>query len=117
MDEILKDIHGKKKQPLISEEVDHHSFRHTFATRLENEGVPIAMISAIMGHDHEETTKTYMDMLEENFMSIAAKVFRDGQKIENPEWGSTEHLKSLDRDELEKLKAQIEDMLSVSQTA
>ena len=117
MDEILKDIHGKKKQPLISEEVDHHSFRHTFATRLENEGVPIAMISAIMGHDHEETTKTYMDMLEENFMSIAAKVFRDGQKIENPEWGSTEHLKSLDRDELEKLKAQIEDMLSGSQTA
>lgn len=117
MDEILKDIHGKKKEPVISAEVDHHSFRHTFATNLENQGVPRAMVSAIMGHDREETTETYIDMLEENFMAIAVQAFRGGQQIGQPEWGSAEHLSSMSKDELEKIRSQIDTLLSGSQIA
>ena len=117
MDEILKDIHGKKKDPAISIEVDHHSFRHTFATTLENQGVPRAMVSAIMGHDKEETTETYIDMLEENFMAIAVQAFRGGQKIGQSEWGTTEHLSSLSMDELKKLRSQIDGLIGKAQTA
>lgn len=112
MDEIMKEIHGKRKGPMISASVDHHSFRHTFATHLKNRGVPDEMITAIMGHDEEETTETYMDLLEENFMAMAVQAFRGGHKIEQPERGTIEHLSNLSKEELEKLRSQIEALLS-----
>jgi len=75
------------------------------------------MVSAIMGHDREETTETYIDMLEENFMAIAVQAFRGGQQIGQSEWGSAEHLSSMSKDQLEKLRSQIDALLNGSQIA
>jgi site-specific recombinase XerD len=38
--------------------------RHTFATVLKRSGVSTSMISAMMGHETEKVTQTYLDSFE-----------------------------------------------------
>ena len=49
----------KEEHPGIPESVYPHLLRRTRATGLYRDGVPIDMISIIMGHSNTETTKTY----------------------------------------------------------
>lgn len=39
-----------------------HSFRYSLATELLNESVPVKIISSILGHSNENSTKTYLEI-------------------------------------------------------
>jgi len=39
--------------------VGFHSLRHTFASRLVNSGVPLAMVRELVGHSSEQMTAHY----------------------------------------------------------
>ena len=39
-----------------------HSFRHTIATELINEQVPVKIIASILGHNNVNSTKTYLEV-------------------------------------------------------
>jgi site-specific recombinase XerD len=46
-------------------QVTPHRLRHTFATRLNNSGVPITSLQKLMGHDHLSTTQIYTHVYDE----------------------------------------------------
>ena len=39
-----------------------HSFRHSLATELINEQVPVTIIASILGHNNDNSTKTYLEI-------------------------------------------------------
>lgn len=43
-----------------------HLFRHTFATRALNQGMPIEMVQILLGHSKMETTQIYAKVKENN---------------------------------------------------
>lgn len=62
---VLKRIH-KKDPELIFEKITPHCFRHTFATRYLEAGVPLKTVSALLGHTQLQlTTDLYMHVTQE----------------------------------------------------
>jgi integrase len=60
MDGVMKKIH-KKYPDLIFEKITPHCFRHTFATRYLEAGVPFKVVSELLGHTQLQlTTDLYM---------------------------------------------------------
>ena len=49
----------RKENPGLPERIYPHMFRRTRASGLYRDGVPLEMISAILGHTNSETTKIY----------------------------------------------------------
>lgn len=43
-----------------------HLFRHTFATKALNQGMPIEMVQMLLGHAKIETTQIYAKIKENN---------------------------------------------------
>lgn len=63
---ILRRIH-KKNPELVFERVTPHCFRHTFATRWLEAGIPIKTVSEILGHSQLQlTTDLYMHVTADN---------------------------------------------------
>ncbi|MBO0952023.1 site-specific integrase [Fibrella forsythiae] len=63
------------KQLGIEEKLTTYVARHSFATVLKREGISIAIISELMGHDSEQTTRIYLqgfgdDLLDEATQSV-----------------------------------------------
>jgi len=59
----------------IEEKLTTYVARHSFATVLKREGISIAVISELMGHDSEQTTRIYLqgfgdDLLDEASLSL-----------------------------------------------
>lgn len=52
-----------------------HRLRHTFATRLREDGVDIAVIQRLMGHASIETTQRYFRASDEEIAAAVARVF------------------------------------------
>lgn len=48
----------------IKQEATSHSLRHSFAARLTEDGVPIEMVSILLGHSSVTTTRTYLHLTE-----------------------------------------------------
>ena len=47
----------------IEKRVHPHGFRHSFAVELEAEGVPVTVISKLLGHSSIAVTSRYLDHL------------------------------------------------------
>ena len=63
---ILKRIH-KNNPDLVFEKITPHCFRHTFATRWLEAGVPIKTVSAMLGHSQLQlTTDLYMHVTQDS---------------------------------------------------
>ena len=45
-----------------AEEIHPHTLRHSYATHLQNSGVPLNIIQEILGHENIETTTIYMHL-------------------------------------------------------
>lgn len=72
VNQALKEMGG---QLGIAEKLTTYVARHSFATVLKREGVSIAVISELMGHDSEQTTRIYLqgfgdDLLDEANRSV-----------------------------------------------
>lgn len=63
---VIKRIH-KKYSHIVFENITPHCFRHTFATRWLESGVPIKVISTILGHAQLQlTTDLYMHVTQDS---------------------------------------------------
>lgn len=56
------------KRAEINKNITLHSLRHTYATNLAREGVPINVLRDSLGHSNIETTNTYLHTTEEERM-------------------------------------------------
>ena len=70
----------RKEHPALPESIYPHMFRRTRATGLYRDGVPLEMVSAILGHANSETTKQYAIPSVEQLREALAK--------SNPDEGS-----------------------------
>lgn len=61
--EALKDAGDRAGLTAEGVRVHPHAFRHTFASELAREGVPVNVIKALLGHSSLATTARYLDHL------------------------------------------------------
>lgn len=72
--------------PSIPEKVYPHMMRRTRATTLYREGVPIEQVSAILGHQHMETTRLHYASPSAEQMKIAISNGSNYESDAVPEW-------------------------------
>ena len=72
----------REKHPCLPDSVYPHMLRRTRATGLYRDGVPLEMVSAILGHSNSETTKIYAIPSVEQMRDALAKGQPDGEAIE-----------------------------------
>lgn len=69
IDGIIKRVH-KNNPDLVFEKFSPHTFRHTFATRWLEAGVPIKTVSAMLGHSKLQlTTDLYMHVTQDSLFN------------------------------------------------
>lgn len=69
IDGIIKRVH-KNNPDLVFEKFSPHTFRHTFATRWLEAGVPIKIVSAMLGHSQLQlTTDLYMHVTQDSLFN------------------------------------------------
>lgn len=69
IDGIIKRVH-KNNPDLVFEKFSPHTFRHTFATRWLEAGVPIKTVSAMLGHSQLQlTTDLYMHVTQDSLFN------------------------------------------------
>lgn len=77
---IMKRIH-KNNPDLVFEKVTPHCFRHTFATRWLEAGVPIKTVSAMLGHSQLQlTTDLYMHVTQDSLFK-GLEIFENARRI------------------------------------
>ena len=79
----------RETHPCLPDSVYPHMLRRTRATGLYRDGVPLEMISAILGHSNSETTKIYAIPSVEQMRDALAKGQPDTEAIERL-WKGTE---------------------------
>lgn len=57
------------------DEIHPHTLRHSYATHLQNSGVPLNAIQAVLGHENIETTAIYTHMSVEKAREYINKAF------------------------------------------
>jgi integrase/recombinase XerD len=60
-------------------EVHPHTLRHSYATHLQNQGVPLNVIQQILGHERIETTTVYVHLGLERVREHVERAFREGE--------------------------------------
>ena len=58
------------------EEVHPHTLRHSYATHLQNQGLPLNYIQQILGHERIETTTVYVHLGVERLRDQVEKAFK-----------------------------------------
>lgn len=58
-----------------SSEIHPHTLRHSYATHLQNQGVPLNVIQQILGHERIETTTVYVHLGLERVREHVEKAF------------------------------------------
>ena len=51
------------KDPVITKRVHPHALRHTYASQMADEGVPVHQIQKLLGHSHLATTALYIEQV------------------------------------------------------
>jgi site-specific recombinase XerD len=64
-------LHRLAPKAGVDKRVHPHGFRHTFAVELEHAGVPVTIISKLLGHSSTAVTARYLDHLT-NHQAVAA---------------------------------------------
>ena len=59
------------------EEIHPHTLRHSYATHLQNKGVPLNIIQNMLGHENIETTTIYTHMGLDQARGYVEKAFED----------------------------------------
>lgn len=77
MQHVGRVIHGKTKEPAISEEWDFHSMRHTHATILLEAGVNVKEVQHRLGHKDIQTTLNIYTHLTKKMEDEAVDVLND----------------------------------------
>ena len=62
-------------------EVHPHTLRHSYATHLQNSGVPLNVIQQILGHERIETTTVYVHLGLERMREHVEKAFREEGEV------------------------------------
>lgn len=62
------------------EEIHPHTLRHSYATHLQNRGIPLNIIQDMLGHERLETTRIYTHMGVEQAKEYIKKAFEDDFK-------------------------------------
>lgn len=63
------------------QEVHPHTLRHSYATHLQNNGVPLNVIQQILGHERIETTTLYVHLGLERMREHVEKAFREEGEV------------------------------------
>jgi site-specific recombinase XerD len=58
------------------EEIHPHTLRHSYATYLQNQGIPLNAIQQILGHENIETTTIYLHLGTERIRDLVEKAFK-----------------------------------------
>jgi len=58
------------------EDVHPHTLRHSYATHLQNQGLPLNAIQQILGHENIETTTIYLHLGTERIRDLVEKAFK-----------------------------------------
>lgn len=58
-------------------EIHPHTLRHSYATHLQNQGVPLNVIQQILGHERIETTTVYVHLGLERVREHVQRAFQD----------------------------------------
>ena len=66
-------VRGKENEEAIYEDINVHSLRHTFSSKLRAEGYPEHIVQELMGHKSPVETKTYMHLTEDEFATTMAR--------------------------------------------
>ena len=61
---VSKAFQSARLEAAIKEEAKPHSLRHSFATRLIEEGVPAETVRILLGHASIKTTQGYLHLTE-----------------------------------------------------
>ena len=79
----------------LPQNVYPHMFRRTRATGLYRDGVPLEMISAILGHENSETTKIYAIPSVEQLREALTKGQPDEYKQEKMWEGKSDEIRRM----------------------
>ncbi len=58
------------------EEIHPHTLRHSYATHLQNRGIPLNAIQQVLGHENIETTTIYLHLGTERIRDLIEKAFK-----------------------------------------
>jgi integrase/recombinase XerD len=58
------------------EEIHPHTLRHSYATYLQNQGLPLNAIQQVLGHENIETTTIYLHLGTERIRDLVEKAFK-----------------------------------------
>jgi site-specific recombinase XerD len=83
-DSMLSDRHARrivKKYAIEAgirkpEEIHPHTLRHSYATHLQNQGLPLNYIQQVLGHERIETTTVYVHLGVERLRDQIEKAFK-----------------------------------------
>ena len=71
-------------------EVSPHRLRHTLATRLINQGMPIHSLRKLLGHEHLNTTQIYARIYDETLYGQFKETMSRLEAIAVDEWPGSE---------------------------
>lgn len=77
--ETNKILHLLTTEAGISKLVTMHSARHTFATLLLHDGVPVTTVQKLLGHTSVKTTQIYAEVTTETIKKDLLKCMKSGQ--------------------------------------
>jgi integrase len=61
-------------EPRFAEDITPHCLRHTYASHLEQVGVPLRVAADLLGHEKTVVTEIYTHMTEESFKDAARRI-------------------------------------------
>ena len=75
----MKELFNKRQDIFIGYDFKSHDFRHTIATLLYDDEVPLQSIRDYLGHDYEEMTQQYVDFMPKKISAANQEFFKKGE--------------------------------------